>query len=66
MYIFGDLDVYIFLYEDLLVRIGEVIKFDGIVEQIGYIFVNWLLGLNVYRGYCSNQLVVKVFLDQKK
>lgn len=32
IYIFGDLDFYIFLYEDLLIRIGEVIKFDGIVE----------------------------------
>ncbi|XP_037012515.2 neuroepithelial cell-transforming gene 1 protein isoform X2 [Artibeus jamaicensis] len=64
--IFGDLDAYIPLHEDLLARLGEATKPDGTVEQIGHILVNWLPGLNAYRGYCSNQLAAKALLDQKK
>ncbi|XP_073085528.1 neuroepithelial cell-transforming gene 1 protein-like isoform X1 [Manis javanica] len=40
-HIFGDLDAYIPLHEDLLARIGEATKPDGRVEQIGHILVNW-------------------------
>ncbi|XP_073085520.1 neuroepithelial cell-transforming gene 1 protein [Manis javanica] len=65
-HIFGDLDAYIPLHEDLLARIGEATKPDGRVEQIGHILVNWLPGLNAYEGYCSNQLAAKALLDQKK
>uniref|UniRef100_A0A8C0VVY6 Neuroepithelial cell-transforming gene 1 protein n=1 Tax=Castor canadensis TaxID=51338 RepID=A0A8C0VVY6_CASCN len=65
-HIFGDLDAYIPLHEDLLARIGEATKPDGTVEQIGHILVNWLPGLNAYKGYCSNQLAAKALLDQKK
>ncbi|XP_004425453.1 PREDICTED: neuroepithelial cell-transforming gene 1 protein isoform X1 [Ceratotherium simum simum] len=65
-HIFGDLDAYIPLHEDLLVRIGEATKPGGTVEQIGHILVNWLPGLNAYKGYCSNQLAAKALLDQKK
>lgn len=65
-HIFGDLDACIPLHEDLLARIGEATKPDGTVEQIGHILVNWLPGLNAYRGYCSNQLAAKALLDQKK
>uniref|UniRef100_A0A2K6EUH5 Neuroepithelial cell transforming 1 n=1 Tax=Propithecus coquereli TaxID=379532 RepID=A0A2K6EUH5_PROCO len=65
-HIFGDLDSYIPLHEDLLARIGEATKPDGTVEQIGHILVDWLPGLNAYRGYCSNQLAAKALLDQKK
>lgn len=64
--IFGDLDAYIPLHEDLLARMGEATKPDGTVEQIGHILVNWLPGLHAYRGYCSNQLAAKALLDQKK
>uniref|UniRef100_G3TR06 Neuroepithelial cell transforming 1 n=1 Tax=Loxodonta africana TaxID=9785 RepID=G3TR06_LOXAF len=65
-HIFGDLDAYIPLHEDLLARIGEATKPDGTVEQIGHILVNWLPGLNAYKVYCSNQLAAKALLDQKK
>lgn len=65
-HIFGDLDSYIPLHEDLLARIAEATKPDGTVEQIGHILVNWLPGLNAYKGYCSNQLAAKALLDQKK
>uniref|UniRef100_H0WMR8 Neuroepithelial cell transforming 1 n=1 Tax=Otolemur garnettii TaxID=30611 RepID=H0WMR8_OTOGA len=65
-HIFGDLDSYIPLHEDLLARIGEATKPDGTVEQIGHILVNWLPGLHAYKGYCSNQLAAKALLDQKK
>ncbi|XP_051007363.1 neuroepithelial cell-transforming gene 1 protein isoform X1 [Acomys russatus] len=65
-HIFGDLDAYIPLHEDLLARIGEATKPDGTVEQIGHVLVNWLPGLNAYKGYCSNQLAAKALLDQKK
>lgn len=65
-HIFGDLDAYIPLHEDLLARLGEATKPDGTVEQIGHILVNWLPGLNAYKGYCSNQLAAKALLDQKK
>uniref|UniRef100_A0A8C5KE91 Neuroepithelial cell transforming gene 1 n=1 Tax=Jaculus jaculus TaxID=51337 RepID=A0A8C5KE91_JACJA len=65
-HIFGDLDAYIPLHEDLLTRIGEATKPDGTVEQIGHILVNWLPGLHAYKGYCSNQLAAKALLDQKK
>ncbi|KAM8800880.1 neuroepithelial cell-transforming gene 1 protein isoform 3-T3 [Rhynchonycteris naso] len=64
--IFGDLDAYIPLHEDLLARLGEATKPDGTVEQIGHILVNWLPGLNAYKDYCSNQLAAKALLDQKK
>lgn len=65
-HLFGDLDAYIPLHEDLLARIGEATKPGGTVEQIGHILVNWLPGLNAYKGYCSNQLAAKALLDQKK
>ncbi|XP_037366446.1 neuroepithelial cell-transforming gene 1 protein isoform X2 [Talpa occidentalis] len=65
-HIFGDLDAYIPLHEDLLARIGQATKPSGTVEQIGHILVNWLPGLNAYKGYCSNQLAAKALLDQKK
>ncbi|KAM9672910.1 neuroepithelial cell-transforming gene 1 protein isoform 2-T2 [Trichechus inunguis] len=65
-HIFGDLDAYIPLHEDLLARIGDATKPDGTVEQIGHILVNWLPGLNAYKVYCSNQLAAKALLDQKK
>ncbi|XP_073085262.1 neuroepithelial cell-transforming gene 1 protein-like [Manis javanica] len=65
-HIFGDVDAHIPLHEDLLARIGEATKPDGIVEQIGHILVNWLPGLNAYEGYCSNQLAAKALLDRKK
>ncbi|KAI5760368.1 NET1 [Gulo gulo luscus] len=65
-HIFGDLDAYIPLHEDLLARIGEATKPGGTVEQIGHILVNWLPGLNAYKGYCSNQLAAKALLDRKK
>nr|KAF6388051.1 neuroepithelial cell transforming 1 [Myotis myotis] len=64
--IFGDLDAYIPLHEDLLARLGEATKPSGTIEQIGDILVNWLPGLNAYKGYCSNQLAAKALLDQKK
>ncbi|XP_007933652.1 neuroepithelial cell-transforming gene 1 protein [Orycteropus afer afer] len=65
-HLFGDLDAYIPLHEDLLARIGEATKPDGTVERIGDILVNWLPGLNAYKVYCSNQLAAKALLDQKK
>ncbi|XP_075408550.1 neuroepithelial cell-transforming gene 1 protein isoform X2 [Tenrec ecaudatus] len=65
-HIFGDLDAYIPLHEDLLARIGEATKPDGTVEQIGHVLVNWLPGLNAYKVYCSHQLAAKALLDQKK
>lgn len=65
-HIFGDLDAYIPLHEDLLKRIGKATKPGGTVEHVGHILVNWLPGLNAYKGYCSNQLAAKALLDQKK
>nr|XP_033813931.1 neuroepithelial cell-transforming gene 1 protein isoform X2 [Geotrypetes seraphini] len=65
-HIFGDLDSYIPLHEDFLARMGEATQPDGTVGQIGHILVNWLPGLNAYKGYCSNQLAAKALLDQKK
>uniref|UniRef100_A0A4W3IF22 Neuroepithelial cell transforming 1 n=1 Tax=Callorhinchus milii TaxID=7868 RepID=A0A4W3IF22_CALMI len=64
--IFGALDSYIPMHEDLLSRLREATKEDGSIEQIGHILVNWLPRLNEYRGYCSNQLAAKALLDQKK
>ncbi|KAK2500224.1 hypothetical protein MC885_000522, partial [Smutsia gigantea] len=65
-HIFGDLDAYTPLHEDLLARIGEATKPGGTVEQIGHILVNWLPGLNAYKGYCSNQLAAKALRDRKE
>ncbi|NXA07823.1 ARHG8 protein, partial [Sapayoa aenigma] len=65
-HIFGDLDSYIPLHEDLLASLGEATRPDGTVEQIGPILVKWLPRLHAYKGYCSNQLAAKALLDQKK
>ncbi|XP_036375997.1 neuroepithelial cell-transforming gene 1 protein-like [Megalops cyprinoides] len=64
--IFGDLDAYIPLHEDLLSQLAKATGPDGTVGQIGEIVVSWLPGLNAYRDYCSNQLAAKALLDQKK
>ncbi|KAJ8261799.1 hypothetical protein GJAV_G00158540 [Gymnothorax javanicus] len=64
--IFGDLDAYIPLHEDLLAQLAKATGPDGTVGQIGQIVVSWLPGLNAYRHYCSNQLAAKALLDQKK
>ncbi|GAA6223990.1 neuroepithelial cell-transforming gene 1 protein-like [Lates japonicus] len=65
-HIFGDLDAYIPLHEDLMVKLTEGTGPDGTVAQIGQIVINWLPGLNAYKNYCSNQLAAKALLDQKK
>uniref|UniRef100_A0A8C9ZH84 Neuroepithelial cell transforming 1 n=1 Tax=Sander lucioperca TaxID=283035 RepID=A0A8C9ZH84_SANLU len=65
-HIFGDLDAYIPLHEDLLMKLMEGTGPDGTVAQIGQIVIDWLPGLNAYKGYCSNQLAAKALLDQKK
>ncbi|XP_076861256.1 neuroepithelial cell-transforming gene 1 protein isoform X3 [Brachyhypopomus gauderio] len=64
--IFGDLDAYIPLHEDLLAQLAKATGPDGTVGEIGQIVVNWLPRLNAYRAYCSNQLAAKALLDQKK
>ncbi|XP_061780286.1 neuroepithelial cell-transforming gene 1 protein-like [Nerophis lumbriciformis] len=65
-HIFGDLDAYIPLHEDLLVKLTEGTGSDGTVAQIGQTMIDWLPGLNAYKNYCSNQLAAKALLDQKK
>lgn len=65
-HIFGDLDAYIPLHEDLLMKLTQGTGPDGTVAQIGQIVIDWLPGLNAYRDYCSNQLAAKALLDQKK
>uniref|UniRef100_A0A673JXC1 Neuroepithelial cell transforming 1 n=1 Tax=Sinocyclocheilus rhinocerous TaxID=307959 RepID=A0A673JXC1_9TELE len=64
--IFGDLDAYIPLHEDLLAQLAKATGPDGTVGQIGKIVVDWLPRLNAYRAYCSKQLAAKALLDQKK
>ncbi|XP_060932144.1 neuroepithelial cell-transforming gene 1 protein-like [Limanda limanda] len=65
-HIFGDLDAYIPLHEDLLMKLTEGTGSDGTVALIGQIVIDWLPGLNAYKNYCSNQLAAKALLDQKK
>lgn len=65
-HIFGDLDAYIPLHEDLLMKLTQGTGPDGTVAQIGQTVTDWLPGLNAYRDYCSNQLAAKALLDQKK
>ncbi|XP_062338852.1 neuroepithelial cell-transforming gene 1 protein isoform X1 [Osmerus eperlanus] len=65
-HLFGDLDAYIPLHEDLLAQLAKATGLDGTVGQIGQIVLNWLPRLNAYRDYCSNQLAAKALLDQKK
>uniref|UniRef100_A0A665WJK9 Neuroepithelial cell-transforming gene 1 protein-like n=1 Tax=Echeneis naucrates TaxID=173247 RepID=A0A665WJK9_ECHNA len=65
-HIFGDLDAYIPLHEDLLMKLTEETGPNGTVAQIGQIVIDWLPGLNAYKNYCSNQLAAKALLDQKK
>ncbi|XP_036963008.1 neuroepithelial cell-transforming gene 1 protein-like [Acanthopagrus latus] len=65
-HIFGDLDAYIPLHEDLMMKLTEETGPDGTVAQIGQIVIDWLPGLNAYKDYCSNQLAAKALLDQKK
>ncbi|MCJ8743074.1 hypothetical protein PDJAM_G00089650 [Pangasius djambal] len=64
--IFGDLDAYIPLHEDLLAQLAIATGPDGTVGEIGQIVADWLPRLNAYRAYCSNQLAAKALLDQKK
>uniref|UniRef100_A0A674PE14 Neuroepithelial cell transforming 1 n=1 Tax=Takifugu rubripes TaxID=31033 RepID=A0A674PE14_TAKRU len=65
-HIFGNLDDYIPLHEDLLAQLSKATGADGTVGQIGHIFVTWLPRLNAYKDYCSKQLAAKALLDQKK
>uniref|UniRef100_A0A674P502 Neuroepithelial cell transforming 1 n=1 Tax=Takifugu rubripes TaxID=31033 RepID=A0A674P502_TAKRU len=65
-HLFGDLDAYIPLHEELLKKLDEETGPDGTVAQIGQIVIDWLPGLNAYKAYCSNQLAAKALLDQKK
>ncbi|XP_034032036.1 neuroepithelial cell-transforming gene 1 protein-like [Thalassophryne amazonica] len=64
--IFGDLDAYIPMHEDLLKKLNEGTSPDGTIGQIGQVVIDWLPGLNAYKEYCSNQLAAKALLDQKK
>lgn len=65
-HIFGDLDAYIPLHEDLLTKLAKGTGSNRTVGQIGQIVIDWLPGLNAYKEYCSNQLAAKALLDQKK
>ncbi|CAL1569159.1 unnamed protein product [Knipowitschia caucasica] len=65
-HIFGNLDTFIPLHEDLLDQLSKATGADGTVGQIGQIVVSWLPRLNAYRDYCSNQLAAKALLDQRK
>ncbi|XP_068595336.1 neuroepithelial cell-transforming gene 1 protein-like [Brachionichthys hirsutus] len=65
-HIFGNLDAYIPLHEDLLMKLMDGTSPDGTVAEIGQIVIHWLPGLNAYKDYCSNQLAAKALLDQKK
>ncbi|XP_078137686.1 neuroepithelial cell-transforming gene 1 protein isoform X2 [Sander vitreus] len=65
-HIFGNLDAYIPLHEDLLAQLTKATAPDGTVGRIGQIVVDWLPRLNAYKNYCSNQLAAKALLDQKK
>lgn len=65
-HIFGDLDAYIPLHQDLLMKLTEGTGPNGTVAQIGQTVINWLPGLNAYKSYCSNQLAAKALLDMKK
>ncbi|XP_072309422.1 neuroepithelial cell-transforming gene 1 protein [Eucyclogobius newberryi] len=65
-HIFGNLDTFIPLHEDLLRQLSKATAADGTVGQIGQIVVSWLPRLNAYRDYCSNQLAAKALLDQRK
>ncbi|XP_056454494.1 neuroepithelial cell-transforming gene 1 protein-like [Gadus chalcogrammus] len=66
-HIFGELDTYIPLHEDLYAKLTESAAGpSGIVGQIGQIIIDWLPGLNSYKVYCSHQLAAKALLDQKK
>ncbi|CAN9508066.1 unnamed protein product [Ophioblennius macclurei] len=65
-HIFGNLDTYIPLHEDLLAQLSKAMGPDGTVGQIGQIVVSWLPNLKAYKDYCSNQLAAKALLDQKK
>ncbi|XP_029952376.1 neuroepithelial cell-transforming gene 1 protein-like [Salarias fasciatus] len=65
-HIFGDLDAYIPLHQELLMKLTEETGPDGTVDQIGQIVIDWLPGLKAYKNYCSNQLAAKALLDQKK
>uniref|UniRef100_A0A3Q3JI54 Neuroepithelial cell transforming 1 n=1 Tax=Monopterus albus TaxID=43700 RepID=A0A3Q3JI54_MONAL len=58
-HIFGNLDAYIPLHEDLLAQLSKATGPDGTVGQIGQIVVSWLPRLNAYKDYCSNQLAAK-------
>ncbi|XP_036122926.1 neuroepithelial cell-transforming gene 1 protein isoform X4 [Molossus molossus] len=73
--IFGDLDAYIPLHEDLLARLGEATKPDGTVEQIGHILVNWVLiiqsvlsDINLKKGESECQYYIDKleYLDEKQ
>lgn len=65
-HIFGNLDAYIPLHEELLAQLSKATRPDGTVGQIGQIVINWLPRLDAYKNYCSNQLAAKALLDQKK
>ncbi|KAK7896848.1 hypothetical protein WMY93_022173 [Mugilogobius chulae] len=54
-HIFGNLDAFIPLHEDLLQQLSKATAADGTLPR-----------LNAYRDYCSNQLAAKALLDQKK
>lgn len=41
-HIFGNLDAYIPLHEDLLAQLSKATRSDGTVGQIGHIVVNWV------------------------
>uniref|UniRef100_A0A8C4QQM1 Neuroepithelial cell transforming 1 n=1 Tax=Eptatretus burgeri TaxID=7764 RepID=A0A8C4QQM1_EPTBU len=64
--IFGALDSFIPLHEELLGHLSQERDHNGAVEQVAQILLDWLPCLNAYTGYCSNQVFAKALLDHKK
>lgn len=65
-HIFGNLDAYIPLHEDLLAQLSKATGADGTVGQIGQIVVNWVRVKNstVFLGKSASELLY-CMSDQK-
>ncbi|XP_078730416.1 rho guanine nucleotide exchange factor 3-like [Lampetra fluviatilis] len=64
--IFGSLDSFIPLHEDLVQRLDGARQVDGSIHHVGPLLLDWLPCLSAYVGYCGNQLAAKALLDRKK
>lgn len=64
--IFGDIDEFVPVHENLVSLLKTCMLPDGSFSSIGVILKNWVRSIRCYVSYCSNEVYAHSLLDEKR